>query len=101
MYSLNFLALCFFCDIGGQSGASCLSWFTVKKDLSVSALHFWLTGSSKRGRVPPPLVLTALAGAQTDPPPSHLQVNRKAVQLAVPMTNAASILYVSVHLPQL
>lgn len=101
MYSLNLLALWFICDIWGQSGASCLSWFTVNKDLSVSALQFWLTGNNKRGRVPPPLVLTALAGAQTDPPPSHLQVNRKAVQLAVPVANTARILPVSVHLPQL
>lgn len=91
-----------FCDIWGQSGASCLSWFTVNKDLSVSALQFWLTGNNERGRVPPPLVLTAFAGAQTDPPPSHLQVmNRKAVQLAVLVTNTARILPVSVHLPQL
>lgn len=79
-----------------------MSWFTVNKDLSVSALQFWLTGNNERGRVPPPLVLTALAGAQTDPPPSHLQVmNRKAVQLAVPVANTAIVLPVSVHLPQL
>lgn len=56
-----------------------MSWFTLNKDLSVSALQFWLTGSNERGRVPPPPVLTVLAAAGTDPPPSHLQVNRKAV----------------------
>lgn len=100
-YSLNLLALCFICDIWGQSGASCLSWFTVNKDLPVSALQFWLTGNNERGRVPPSLVLTSLAGAGTDPHPSHLQVNRKAVQLAVPMTNTTSILRVSLHLLRL
>lgn len=65
MDSLNLLALCFICDIWGQSGASCLSWLTVNKDLCVSALQCWLTGNNERGRVPPPhpLLLTALAGA--------------------------------------
>lgn len=78
-----------------------MSWFTLNKDLSVSALQFWLTGSNERGRVPPPPVLTVLAAAGTDPPPSHLQVNRKAVQLAVPVTNTTCILHVSMHLPLL
>lgn len=44
-------------------------------------------------------MLTALAGikspgAPTNPPPSQCQVNRQAVQLAVPMMKTASILNV-------
>lgn len=95
MYSPNLLALCFICDIWGQSGASCLSWFALNKDLSVSALQFWLTANNESGRVPPPLVLPALAGAGTHPPPSHLQGNRKAVHWLYPWQIRA-VFYMSV-----